>query len=242
MPKYAKQKCIHCLTYYDKLTEDHIFPRAWYPDSSPLNMEKWTAPSCLSCNEKLGSAEADIFNRLAICSDENDLAASGINKKCLDKMFVMTAKDPRELGSRSKFLIDTIKEFVPYRYEEGNQQTLKGCTPKEGVRGTLMIRIPLDELYTVAEKIIRGLEFHLRGRLIEKDKKIEIIIPCEHNKKEIELTGKWQSLISPIKQNIQRGPGFIVEYGVNLKNSDWVIYHVTIWNQVEIWAMVHPQK
>lgn len=204
-------------------------------------MKKWTAPSCKKCNEKLGAVETDIFNRLAICLDENDIAASGVSQKFIDNISVDTAKNPKELGSRLKLLIETAKNYVPYPYEEGNPHVLKNGTPKEGIRGRLMIRIPNDKLYIVSEKIIRGLEFHLRSRLIEQDRKLQIIIPHAHQSEEEKLTKKWQSLIAPIEQNSQRGPGFNIKYGINPIDNDWVIYNVIIWNHLEIWAIIHPQ-
>ncbi|MFA5022462.1 MAG: tetratricopeptide repeat protein [Patescibacteria group bacterium] len=240
MAKYTKQKCVHCLLYQEKLTKDHIFPKSWYSDSTPSNVEKWTVPSCEPCNNKLSSAEEELFNRLAICVDENDLAASGVSKKFISRIS-LTSKNQRQLGRQIKLLMDTAKAFIPYLYEEGNQYVLKGGTPKDGVRTRRMIRIPGDKLQIVSEKIIRGLEFRLRDRLIEDDRKIEIIVPHEHRKKELELINNWNKLILPIEENAHRGYGFIVRYGVNPSDSDWIVYNIKIWGHLEIWAMIHPK-
>lgn len=237
MPKYIKQKCIHCLEYFNELTKDHIFPSSWYPDSTPLNLEKWTVPSCAECNRELGKAEEKLFNRLSICLDENDIASLGLSKRKL----LYKPKDKRSAGRQIKFLMDILKNFVPYLYDESNNKVLKRGTPKEGIRTRRMIRIPSKELYLVSEKIIKGLEFKLRNRLIDKDRKIEIIIPHANNKKESELVDKWEELIFSAEKNVHRGHGFVVKYGVNSSDEDWVIYNVLIWNYLEIWAMLHPK-
>jgi len=239
MAKYVNQKCVHCLKYQEKLTEDHIFPRYWYPDSTPADIEKWTVPSCDDCNKKLGIAEEDLFNRFVMCVDETDLAAFGLTKKVFKDLSVES--DKRRIGRQIKFLMDTVKNFIPYPYEEGNQYVLKGGTPKYGNRTRRMVRIPGDKLHMVSEKIIRGLEFKLHNRLVEEDREICIIIPHEHKKEEIELINKWDKLLLAFEKNTHRGYGFSVRYGVNPIDENWSLYNVKIWNHLEIWAMIYPK-
>jgi len=241
MPKYEKQKCIHCLKYFDKLTEDHIFPNSWYPESTPTNLEKWTAPSCDLCNKKLGSAEEELFHRLAICLDENDIVALGLSKKVLNK-FLTFSEDKRKFGRQMKLIKDTIKIFIPYLYEEGNDRVMKGGTPKEGVRSRLMIRIPNKKLLMVGEKIIKGLEYKLRNRLIEQDRKVDIIVPHANNKKDDELIANWENLIMAEEECVTRGPGFVVKYGVSPYDENWVIYNIKIWGHLDIWGFVYPKN
>lgn len=237
MSKYTKQKCIHCLEYFDELTEDHILPDSWYPDSTPSNLEKWTAPACERCNSKLGKVEEALFDKLSICFDENDIASSGLYmKKLLHK-----PEDERSAGRQAKFLMDILKSSVPYLYDDNIDNVLKRGTPKEGVRTRNMIRIPGKELYLVSKKIIKGLEFKLRNRLVSEDIKIEIIIPHANNEKELKLINKWEELISPIEENTHRGYGFVVNYGVNPSDEDWIIYNVLVWNHLEFWAMLYPK-
>lgn len=241
MPKYEKQKCIHCLKYFDKLTEDHIFPDSWYPESTPSNLEKWTAPSCDTCNKKLGSAEEELFYRLAVCLDENDIAARGLSRKVLNKFLTFT-EDRRKFGRQMKLIKDTINNFIPYLYEEGNDKVLKGSTPKEGIRSRLMIRIPNDKLLIVGEKIIRGLEYKLRNRLIEQDRKIDIFVPHANNKNHDELIANWENLIITEEECVTRGPGFIVKYGASPFDENWVIYNIKIWDHIDIWGFIYPKN
>ena len=50
-------KCVHCLRYCDSPTSDHVFPKSWYPDTTPQNMEKWQIPSCENCNTEYSKIE-----------------------------------------------------------------------------------------------------------------------------------------------------------------------------------------
>lgn len=239
MAKFEKQKCVHCLQYFDVLTKDHVFPDSWYPESSSLGLEKWTVPACQECNNRLGTIEEEVLNILSVSLDENELGAQGLNTRINN---FLLSKDEKNIGRSIKFLMDLINNTVPYIYEKGNDKVLSGLTPKDGIRSPLMIRTPYDKLLKVSEKIIRGLEYVLRNRLIEEDRMINIIIPHENNEKELEYINNWQKLILPEEENIHRGHGFVVKYGVSSSDDNWVIYNVKIWNHINIWAFVAPKN
>ncbi len=239
MAKFKNQKCVYCLVFLKKLTKDHVFPQSWYPESTPKNIEKWTVPACVSCNNKFSQMEEELLDRFSMCIDESSVAFYGVGKK-------MQSLKKREVVSNSnkiRFILDTIKNYIPYPYEEGNKNVLKGGTPKEGVRGRLMIRIPTEKLFTVGEKILKGLEFKLRDKLIESDRKVCIIFPHENNVEEMKLINKWENdLLLPQEIKVRRGPGFVVRLGVNRTNSDWVVYSVRIWGELEMWALIYPKS
>jgi len=44
--KSSNTRCVHCLEYFEELTSDHVLPKAWYPDDTPDNLEKWQVPAC----------------------------------------------------------------------------------------------------------------------------------------------------------------------------------------------------
>jgi hypothetical protein len=73
-------KCVHCLGYFNDLTWDHVLPVSWYPDI-PSDLEKWAAPSCVSCNKKLGRIEEELLIKLGLCLDPRDKHSLGIPEK-----------------------------------------------------------------------------------------------------------------------------------------------------------------
>jgi hypothetical protein len=243
MANYKKQKCIYCLEYHEELTRDHIFPKSWYPDSTPEEIERWTVPACSKCNKKLGIAEEKIFNRLVICLDENELGASGLNERVIKWLSKPLQEEinKREEGRRVKFLMDTIKDFSPDLYEKRDGRVLKGMTPKEGVRSRRMIRIPNNELTKVTEKMVRGLEYKVRERLIDLDRKVDIITPKE-NKEDDKLIKKWNKLIKKDEGRVDCGPGFAVRYRSNPIDDNWVIYHIKLMGHYDVWGFVYPKN
>ena len=54
MAKSIPGRCVHCLHEVDAITDDHLFPRSWYPTTTPQNLEKWKFPACGRCNREYG--------------------------------------------------------------------------------------------------------------------------------------------------------------------------------------------
>src|SRR5437016_2708845 len=76
------ERCVHCLAMTDSPTADHVFPKHWYPDSTPQHIQRWTAQSCPKCNETHGQLEKDLFVRLIFCVADSE-ATSGLREKAL---------------------------------------------------------------------------------------------------------------------------------------------------------------
>src|SRR5258707_602015 len=76
-------KCVHCLKDNVELTSDHMFPKAWYPDATPKDLEKWQIPSCLDCNQRYGKLENDLLGRVALTLDaKNPLLPGLLKRRC----------------------------------------------------------------------------------------------------------------------------------------------------------------
>ena len=52
MSMRESNKCVICLKNFnysiedDSRTEEHVFPKSWYPKSTPNDLKKWKVPSC----------------------------------------------------------------------------------------------------------------------------------------------------------------------------------------------------
>src|SRR6266540_4450561 len=73
--------CVHCCRLVDELTWDHVFPKAWYPDDTPENLEKWKIPACRRCNVEYGELEQDLLLRLGMSIGPEEAKATGIAEK-----------------------------------------------------------------------------------------------------------------------------------------------------------------
>lgn len=227
-------KCVHCLNEAGD-TRDHVFPKSWYPDNTPTTVQRPTVPSCVMCNGKLGKIEDELFQKLAVCIDPDKDSASGIKEKVLRGFGLgvdineMTERDRAARLSRLKKLIDQTKPV-----SEINMKAFPGLGPHL----TYPIEIqrafpaPKEELQTIAEKIIRGLEYSLNKRYIEAPLKLEAYIYITDDK----LPAPVQRVLSLGEQHIY-GPGFEVVRAATPSNLV-VIYKFVVWGTIKIYGSI----
>jgi len=113
----ANERCVHCLRRSESLTADHIVPSSWYPDTTPSNVERWTAPSCRECNAYLGALERDLVIRLVLCVNPRSPAASGLAAKVFRTLGLDTEGLPaKEQAHRGKLRAKIRSELMPSAY------------------------------------------------------------------------------------------------------------------------------
>src|SRR5437868_4605227 len=81
-------RCVHCHKTLTKRTKDHVFPKSWFPENTPSNVQRWTVPSCADCNGNSGEMEKELFMRLTLCVDPRKAEASGLSRRALQSMGV----------------------------------------------------------------------------------------------------------------------------------------------------------
>jgi hypothetical protein len=84
--KLGPGKCVHCLKEVEVRNSDHLFPTSWYPDSTPLNLEKWQILSCIPCNSDCGKLESDFLSRVGLCLDPHASASKSVVETALRSM------------------------------------------------------------------------------------------------------------------------------------------------------------
>jgi hypothetical protein len=98
-------KCVHCLKDNVELTSDHMFPKAWYPDTTAENLEKWKIPSCLECNQRYGNLERDLLGRLALALDVNNPASVGLVAKAIRALNPGAGDNERDAAARQREIL-----------------------------------------------------------------------------------------------------------------------------------------
>src|SRR4051812_27174189 len=93
-------RCVHCLKFTENLTWDHVFPAAWYPDTTPPGLKKWNVPSCQPCNSAHGECENIIMSRVCLCLEPTSLDGAGIHSKAKRSMDAASGKSARDSSAR----------------------------------------------------------------------------------------------------------------------------------------------
>jgi hypothetical protein len=149
-------------------TWDHMFPKGWYPNTTPENLEKWQIPSCLECNQRLGKLENDLIGRIALTLGAQNPASKGLAEKALRAINPAAARDEGDTAAREARAKKILGEMF-----KGEQIKSKNVVPGLGerwdrpVEQQVAIRISDESFPAVTEKIVRGLAFREEGAFIE---------------------------------------------------------------------------
>src|SRR5262249_364511 len=136
-------------------TWDHVFPKAWYPDATPQNLEKWQIPSCRECNERLGKIENDLIGRVALTLDPKNPASKGLSVKALRAINPAAARDEGDAAARDARAKKILAEMI-----KGEPIKEKNLLPGLGERWgrpieqQIAIKIPGESFPAVTEKIV----------------------------------------------------------------------------------------
>jgi hypothetical protein len=180
--------------------------------------------------------ENKVFSRLILCVDPQKPEAAGLYaklKRSLGVGVVDLSKDEVAHRQRQKLgLIAAIKPHNP----ASSASILPGLGSHPGFKDEDLpqIRIPSDLLLKVYEKIVRGCEYVLAGRIIEEPYGIQIYFVHEHNIPEDLARG----LESPAAEDVHVGPGFRVVRVAALDDPYTVAYKITLWGSVYFFAFI----
>jgi hypothetical protein len=227
-------QCVYCLGEFDSLTEDHVFPASYYPDSTPANISKPKVPACLKCNGDFSKIENEILIPIGLCLDGDHPAASGIPQKALRAMDPREGKSPRDREHRlAKFrqmgrrMLEAGSKVLP---EDGS-----GIMPGFGKwpGGDERDRVDLDgiHLQKLTRKLVRGFTFLETKRLITADYVIETGLLQEKAGREF-----IERLRRPRARHL--GPGLIMTC-VRWK-KDLVVHAIEyrVWEKLRLYACV----
>jgi hypothetical protein len=235
--KFPPGNCIHCLETFVKLTSDHVFPVAWYPDVTPKNLEKWQAPSCKNCNEEHGRNEEELLYRLGLCVNPSEASASGISQRvlrALDPAYAKVEKDRRIRAAKKKTI---LRELVQLD-QLPDYGILPGFGPRPGQTYTKYTGIPVPEagLKKLTTKIVKGMTYVIEGKYIDENYDIETYFLNDQDFDDL-LT-----MLNKYGATFERGPGVVVQRAVPYDRPDAAWFYVQVWGRFKFHVTVTPKE
>ena len=226
-------KCVHCLKDPVQRTWDHVFPRAWYPETTPLDLEKWQIPACTRCNGQYGKLENDLLITLGMCIDPDDVAAAGIAAKALRALNPRFAKTPKDARARQRERDKFLARLKPASQPLMSAR-FPGLAPPPayGAQPPMVVSIPRGGLQRLVEKICRGIFYIEDGYFIEPP--YEIVHHVVH---EIAVA-PVVNLIEQHGEVFAREPGITVRRAVPPDNVRAALFSIEIWGQLKLYASV----
>ena len=165
---FPRGPCVHCLKDVEKPTSDHVFPRSWYPDSTPENLEKWQIPSCSECNHEYGRLEERLFIKLAACLDNEALESLGVGNKLVRALTPSRGRDAKDASVREK----KARSLLASMHEPSRHELTVCTTPNPSGQ---VISVSVRDFDRLGEKIMRGLIFIYLGRLVTSNYRLTSI-------------------------------------------------------------------
>jgi hypothetical protein len=227
-------RCVHCLRFHEKLTWDHVFPAAWYPDTTPEGMERWKIPSCQTCNSAHGESENTLMSLVGLCLDPGSSQGAGIGAKAWRSMDPSSGKNPRDAASRAKkqrTLLAQMRELA----ERGvpRESIFPGFGPDAWPgEPCSAIPVPKRAIDRLVEKIVRGITYVEDGNFIEDSHIIEPQYMHEDSasflREQFKKSGK----------RFERKPGLVIDRCVAPEDGVSSIYRIEIWGRLCVYAFV----
>lgn len=226
-------ECVHCGRSFRALTWDHVFPKSWYPDTTPPNLEKWQIPACKQCNKEYGKLEEDLLIRIGLCLDPKDYQSLGIPEK------VIRALNPRDAKNQRDRRLRELKGRKIFR-----EMLSADKFPREGLfpnfdrpdagwdEPPVALRINADHIKRFTEKIVKGITYLEDGHIIREPYRVQTFVLQDKDAAQVVL------MLHKLGKIYAREPGILVHRGVAHDDRKTAIYSVTIWGRLKLYAHV----
>lgn len=234
-------RCVHRLDSFpaEQMTQDHVPPKSWYPDTTPSSVQYWKVPSCTKCNNDLGRKERDLLVRFGLCIDSSQEEASGLAPRALRALGLDSGSlSDKEQGHRERARGKIRNDLM--NYADVAEATIPGLRPADGsLPGGLALPIAYSDLSHIAEKLARGFEYKRAERYVESPYGIRTFVPLPSAF--ISGPGKMMSEITGEGQ-FDLGPGFKVKHVFSLENPSNVAYWILLWGTLCLSALITREE
>lgn len=223
MAKSTPGRCVHCLREIETVTDDHLFPRSWYPTTTPQNLEKWKFPACGPCNREYGKLEEELRLLFAACLDPKAEAAAGIWARALDSINPEKARDQLDAMKRKS----ARKRFLR-RVREADPSWADNALPEihtDRPKGGLALLVPVEETHRFIEKLVRGTIYLTERRYIEQKQEVTVSLLRTEGSQPI------VALLEQFGELYKRGPGIKIRKAVAQDARTNALFVFDIWDQ-----------
>lgn len=235
--KFTNTHCVYCLRFFNKLTSDHVFPKSWYPDTTPLNLEKWQVPSCSECNSKYSKIESGLLQKAGLCLEPTEFRSLGIAEKVIRSLNPKEAKTVRDGVHRQKQREKVLKGLVPgHKISEEAVFPGFGPPPDTTINEQMGILVPEKQLKALGEKLVRGITYVKYKRYIDQNHKVDIFFVHEKNA---------QLVVDEIRRfgrEYHCGPGVRIGAAFIQNDPHSGLFDIEIWGKLRMYATVLPKE
>lgn len=228
-------KCVHCLSDPVERNWDHVFPVGWYPATTPNNIDKWKAPSCVKCNSELGRVESRFISLIALTLDPRAREAAGISQKVLRSLKAEFARDPADAQARTAAAKRVTGSIYRGPFRPENVYPTAGAEAARASPDPIPFVIPVSLFERVTEKIVRGITYVETGKFIEPPLRVQFF-PDGPNME----SSDFVQVIRTHGRTLERGPGIKINYVIAPEDGVSGLFEIVLWGgQMKTYAAVN---
>lgn len=228
------RKCVHCLAELTRETKskDHVFPKQWFPDTTPQHLNRWTVPACKKCNGELGKIEKRLLTVLACCVDPTKQETRGVYERVRRGLGIGFSEQERkklgmkEVNAREQAKKELLEEMRPLDAASPEEVAalFPGLGPWDTPQRQFMLTFRVEDIRRFSEKIVRGCEFKIAKRLIEPPYTVTACFV-----RDSDVTGL-------IRQIEQRATTYDLGSAFRVKRIPTHDEPLTVYYQIEFWG------
>lgn len=226
-------QCVHCLQQVERRTWDHVLPLSWYPENTPLDIERWKVPACRECNNRLSRLEQDLLILFALCLSPANAKASGISDRTLrgiDPARARSVRDARAREAARQRVLAATFPAEPWHL----RHTLPGFFHFGDLDEAMAIQVPAEWLHTFAEKMVRGLTYiEEKGLFISQSYKFDFFFDPGQG-------AIFEEALNRSSMPRHRGPGLMIQRAAAASDRAACIFAVEIWATFRFWGALCP--
>ena len=227
-------KCIHCLKDRVERNWDHVFPVGWYPDTTPDNIDKWKAPSCVACNSALGRVESRFISLIALTLDPMARETAGIPEKVLRSLKSEFARNVVDALARTAAAKRVTGSIYRGPFEAENIYPTAGSEAARNGSDPIPFLIPVELFEKVTEKIVRGIMYVETGRFIEPPLRVQFF-PDGPNMP----SSEFAQVIRTHGKTLERQPGIQINHAIAPEDGFSGFFEIVFWGgQMKTYASV----
>ena len=220
------------------MEKDHVFPKSWYPDSTPHKIQRLTVPVHAKCNRALGKVEEELFVWLALITTPNVTGAQGLRAKALRAIDPDKARDEMDRQHRTELRERVLNSAIPStRWFPGSGLVPNRQVPLEAGDECSVVLIQKALVEKFISKIVRGLTYCDEGRYIDSAFDIVVEVLDENESDSIDLQ-RFLNKFTSVEPTL--GPGIKVNRYVVEEDRRMAVFRIEVWEHFVFRAAVVP--
>lgn len=215
--------CVYC-GKAPGVEAEHVFPRGWYPETTPATVQRVTVPSCKACNERFKKLEESVGRDLVMAMDVFAPEAAGVYATVSRAWRTDTARNERESKHREGHLRSILRESLP--------------GPPGAEPGFAFKRIRNEQIRELEEKFIRGLHYDAGERLGPLD--VGGLLVSTHTSTHMpeEARQKLSEMFATFHLFDRLAPG--IYYRRQWEPDGSSLWEFKLWGSILLWAFTKP--